>query len=62
MVHYFQMLNSVFLSLILLALSVALAVMLPLTTIYASLKSHKSDFSTDVLNIIFLLVSYVPPD
>ena len=30
-------------------------VIVPLTTIYASLKSHKPDLSSDVLNLICLL-------
>ena len=51
-----------FLSLLLLATSVALTVVFPLIIIYASLKSHKSDLSIDVLNLICLLVLYVSPD
>ena len=34
----------------------------PLTAIYASLKSHRSDLNIDVLNLICLLVLYVSPD
>ena len=34
-------------------------VIVPLTTIYASLKSHKFDLSIDVLNLIFLLGLYL---
>ena len=34
-------------------------VIVPLTTIYASLKSHKSDLSIDVLNLICLLGLYL---
>ena len=37
-------------------------VIFPLTTIYAPLKSHRSDLSIDVLNLICLLVLYVCPD
>ena len=33
--------------------------MVPFTTIYGSLKSHKSDLSIDVLNIICLLCLYL---
>ena len=51
-----------FLSLILLAPSVALTVIFSLTTIYASLKSHKSDLRIDALNLICLLVLHVYPD
>ena len=35
------------------------AVIVPLTIIYASLKSHKSDLSIDVLNCICLLHLYL---
>ena len=37
-------------------------VIFPLTAIYASLKSHRSDLNINVLNLIWLLVLYVPPD
>ena len=37
-------------------------VIVPFTTIYASLESHKSDLSTDVLNLNFLMAEYRPPD
>ena len=45
-----------------LSLSSALTVTITVTTIYASLKSHRSDHNIDVLNLIFLLVLYVSPD
>ena len=45
-----------------LSLSSALTVTIPLTTIYASLKSRKSDLNVDVLNFICLLALYVSPD
>ena len=35
---------------------------LPLTSIYASLQSHKLDFSIAVLNLMSLLVLYTPLD
>ena len=38
------------------------AVIVPLTTIYASLYSHKSDCSIDVLNLICFLMFYGSPD
>ena len=37
-------------------------VIFPLTAIYASLKSHRSDLNINILNLIWLLVLYVPPD
>ena len=37
----------------------SVTVIVPLTTIYASLKSHKSDLSVDVLNLICLLALYL---
>ena len=37
-------------------------VIFPLTTIYASEYSHKSDLSIDVLNVNYLLVFFVFPD
>ena len=37
-------------------------VIFPLTTMYASPKSHRFDLKIDVLNLIFLLVLYVSPD
>ena len=37
-------------------------VIFPSTTIYASLKSHRSDLNIDVLNLIYLLLLYVTPD
>ena len=37
-------------------------VIFPLTRIYASLQSHKLDFSIAVLNLIWLLTLYVPLD
>ena len=45
-----------------LSLSSALTVTFPLTTIYISLKSHRTDLNVDVLNLICLLVFYVSPD
>ena len=39
------------------ALSGSVTVLFPLTTIYASLKSHKSDLKIDVLILISLLTS-----
>ena len=39
--------------------SVFVRVIVPLTTIYASLKSRKSDLSIDVLNLICLLGLYL---
>ena len=36
---------------------VSVRVIVPLTTIYASLESHKSDLSINVLNLICLLLS-----
>ena len=39
--------------------SVFVRVILPLTKIYASLKSHKSDLPIDVLNLICLLGLYL---
>ena len=38
--------------------SVFVRVIVPLTTIYASPKSHRSDLSIDVLNLICLLSFY----
>ena len=38
----------------------AATVIVPLKSIYASLLSHKIDFSIEVLNLIWLLVLYVP--
>ena len=38
----------------------SVTVIVPLTKIYASLQSHKSE--TDVLNLICLLILYDPPD
>ena len=46
-----------FLSYALLFGSVTLIV--PLTTIYASLQSHESNYSIDVLNLIWLLIFYL---
>ena len=43
-------------------LSGFVTIIFPLTTIYASLQSHKSDLNIDVLNLICLLVLYVPLD
>ena len=43
----------------LLLLLVPVTVIVPLSTIYASLKSHKSDLSIDVLNLICSLGSYL---
>ena len=40
----------------------SVTVTLPVTTIYASLKSHKSLLNIGVLNLISLLTLYVPPD
>ena len=45
-----------------LSLPSALTVTIPLTKIYASLKSHRYDLNIDVLNLICLLVLYVSPD
>ena len=42
------------------AASVLLTVIFPVTSIYASLQSHKLDLSIDVLNLICLLGEYVP--
>ena len=39
----------------------SVTVIFPFTTIYASLKSHRSDLSMDVLNLICLLGFYLPP-
>ena len=46
-------LKNSFLSLFLISSSPS-TVIVPFTTIYASLKSHKSDLSIEVLNLIFL--------
>ena len=58
-----QFLNIAFL-LVLFALASAAAVLLtvifPLTSIYASLKSHKLDLSIAALNLICLLGEYAP--
>ena len=56
MMHYFWMLKVKFFLLLLL---IPIIVIVPLTTLYASLKSHRSDLSIDVLNIIFLIGLYV---
>ena len=40
-------------------LSGFVTVIVPFTTIYASLESHRSDLSTDVLNLICLLGLYL---
>ena len=37
----------------------SVTVISPLTTIYASLQSHRSDLKTDVINLICLLVLYL---
>ena len=34
----------------------------PVTIIYTSPKSHEFNLSIDVLNLIYLLALYVPPD
>ena len=47
---------------LLLALSVPVTLNLPFTTIYTSLQSHKSDLNIGVLNLLFLLVEFCPPD
>ena len=41
---------------------VVLTFILPFTTKYMSLESHKSDPSIEVLNLIFLLTEYWPID
>ena len=38
----------------------AAAFVVPLTSIYASLQSHKSDFNFEVFNLVRLSVLYVP--
>ena len=44
-------------------LSLKVTTTFPLTTIYASLKSHKSDLSTDVLNLIYInFLPYLSPN
>ena len=41
-------------------LSRFVTVIVPLTTIYVSLKPHQSDLGIDVLNLIYLLGLYLP--
>ena len=50
-----------FLFLLLLEL-VPVTLIIPFTTVYASLYSHKSDLKIEVLNLIFLLTEYWPLD
>ena len=62
-----QYLNATTLSLSSACLAAALSpapviVIFPLTRIYASLSSHKLDFSIVVLNLVWLLTLYVPLD
>ena len=59
---FFKMAHYFFISSLSLSLVLTVTVTIPLTTIYASLKSHKSDLKIDVLNLICLLLLYVSPD
>ena len=51
--------KNLLLMLIILLPFVFVRLIVPLTIIYASLKSHKSDLSIDVLNLICLLGLYL---
>ena len=53
--------KNLFLALIEFLFSVSFRVIVPLTTIYASPKSHRLDYSIDVLNLICLLGLYLSP-
>ena len=56
-----KFLNIIFLSTLFGAAAVYCAtVMVPLTTIYASLWLHKLDINVEVLNLIWLFLLYVP--
>ena len=53
--------KNLFLALIEFLFSVSFRVIVPLTTIYTSPKSHRLDYSIDVLNLICLLGLYLSP-